>query len=299
MRSMLERAALTVAGSSSERRTQMPRCHVGTENGSAIEIHYEDHGAGRPVVLIHGYPLSGRAWDKQVAVLVEAGYRVITYDRRGFGKSSQPAVGYDYDTFAADLNTLLEYLDLRDAVLVGHSMGTGEVTRYLGRYGSARVAKGVLVSPIPPYLLQTSDNSDGVPQSVFDGFAQAARADTPAWMKGFLDTFYNIDTLRGTLISDQAYQTSWNLAVAASATAAVACIGTWATDFRDDLSQIDVPVLVVQGDADQILPLDKTGKRLPGLIKNVQLVVIEGGPHAIAWTHAVQVNTALLDFLRS
>ena len=277
----------------------MPTVTVGRENSSDIEIYYEDHGAGQPVVLIHGYPLSGRAWDKQVPVLLEAGYRVITYDRRGFGKSSQPVVGYDYDTFAADLNTLLEYLDLRCAVLVGHSMGTGEVTRYLGRYGSARVAKGVLVSPIPPYLLQTSDNPDGVPQSLFDGFAQAARADTPAWMKGFLDTFYNVDTLRGTLVSDQAFQASWNLAVSASATAAVACIGTWTTDFRDDLPQIDVPVLVVQGDADQVLPLGKTGQRLPGLIKDVQLVVVEGGPHAIAWTHAGQVNTALLDFIRS
>ena len=277
----------------------MPTVNVGTENSADIEIYYEDHGAGQPVVLIHGYPLSGRAWDKQVPVLLEAGYRVITYDRRGFGKSSQPASGYDYDTFAADLNTLLEYLDLRDAVLVGHSMGTGEVTRYLGRYGSARVAKGVLVAPIPPYLLQTADNPDGVPQSLFDGFAQAARADTPAWMKGFLDTFYNMDALRGTLVSDQAWQASWNLAVTASATAAVACIGTWTTDFRDDLPEIDVPMLVIQGDADQVLPLDKTGQRLPALIKDVQLTVIEGGPHAIPWTHADQVNTALLDFLRT
>ena len=277
----------------------MPTVTVGQENSSDIEIYYEDHGAGQPVVLIHGYPLSGRAWDKQVPVLLEAGYRVITYDRRGFGKSSQPVVGYDYDTFAADLNTLLEHLDLRDAVLAGHSMGTGEVTRYLGRYGPARVAKGVLVSPIPPYLLQAGDNPDGVPQSLFDGFAQAARADTPAWMNGFLGNFYNIDTLRGTLVSDQAFQASWNLAVTASATAAVACIATWATDFRDDLPKIDVPVLVIQGDADQVLPLDKTGKRLPGLIKDVNLVVIEGGPHAIPWTHADQVNTALLDFLRA
>jgi pimeloyl-ACP methyl ester carboxylesterase len=277
----------------------MPTVTVGRENSAGIEIYYEDHGAGQPVVLIHGYPLSGRAWDKQVPVLLEAGHRVITYDRRGFGQSSQPAAGYDYDTFAADLNTLLEYLDVRDAVLVGHSMGTGEVTRYLGHYGSARVAKGVLVAPIPPYLLQAGDNPDGVPQSLFDGFTQAARADTPAWMKGFLDTFYNIDTLRGTLISDQAFQASWNLAVTASATAAVACIPTWATDFRDDLPQIDVPILVVQGDADQVLPLGKTGERLPGLIKDVQLTVVEGGPHAIPWTHAGQVNTALLNFIRS
>jgi len=160
---------------------------VGQENNTDIEIYYEDHGAGQPVVLIHGYPLSGRAWDRQLPVLLEAGHRVITYDRRGFGQSSQPVVGYDYDTFAADLHTLLDYLDLHDAVLVGHSMGTGEVTRYLGSYGSARVAKGVLISPIPPYLLQADDNPDGVPGSVFDGFAAAAAADTPAWMKTFLD----------------------------------------------------------------------------------------------------------------
>src|SRR6266567_2992793 len=199
---------------------QVPYMNVGQENSGSIELYYEDHGSGSPVVLIHGYPLSGRAWDKQVPVLLEAGHRVITYDRRGFGDSSQPTVGYDYDTFAADLNTLMDTLDLHEAVLVGHSMGTGEVTRYLGRYGSARVAKGVLVSPIPPYLLQAGDNPDGVPHSLFDGFAQAARADTPAWMKGFLDTFYNIDTLRGTLVSDQAWQASWNLATTASATAA-------------------------------------------------------------------------------
>jgi non-heme chloroperoxidase len=277
----------------------MPAVTVGQENNADVEIYYEDHGAGQPVVLIHGYPLSGRAWDKQVPVLLDAGYRVITYDRRGFGKSSQPAAGYDYDTFAADLHTLLEDLDLHDVILAGHSMGTGEVTRFLGRYGSARVAKGVLISPIPPYLLQAGDNPDGVPQSLFDGFTQAARADTPAWMKGFLDNFYNFDTLRGTLVSDQAFQASWNLAVSASAIAAVACIATWTTDFRDDLPEIDIPMLVIHGDADQVLPLDKTASRLPGLIKDVQLVVVEGGPHAIPWTHADQVNTALLDFLRA
>ena len=277
----------------------MPKVTVGRENSADIEIHYEDHGAGQPVVLIHGYPLSGRAWDKQVPVLLEAGHRVITYDRRGFGQSSRPAVGYDYDTFAADLDSLVERLDLRNAVLAGHSMGTGEVTRYLSTYGSARVAKGVLVSPIPPFLLQTSDNPDGVPQSLFDGFVQAAQADMPAWMKGFLDNFYNVDSLRGTMVSDEAYRSSWNLAATASATAAVACIPTWATDFRADLPKIKVPMLVVQGDADRVLPLDKTGKRLPDLINDLQLVVIEGGPHAIPWTHADQVNTALLEFLRS
>jgi non-heme chloroperoxidase len=214
-----------------------------------------------------------------------------------FGKSSQPVSGYDYDTFAADLHAVLSYLDVREAVIVGHSMGTGEVTRYLGTYGSARIAKGVLVSPIPPFLLETPDNPEGLPAGLFDGFIQAARADTPAWMKGFLDNFYNIDTLGGTLVSEQAYQTSLNLAVTASATAAVACIPTWETDFRADLPKIEVPMLVIDGDADRVLPYDKTGRRLPGLIKDMQLVTIEGGPHAIAWTHADQVNRALLDFL--
>ena len=275
----------------------MPYVNVGTENSGAIELYYEDHGSGPPVVLIHGYPLSGRAWDKQVPVLLDMGCRVITYDRRGFGKSSQPVTGYDYDTFAADLNALMEKLDLRNAVIVGHSMGTGEVTRYLGTYGSGRVAKGVLISPIPPFLLHSDSNPEGLPASLFEGFIQSAKADTPAWMKGFLDNFYNMDVLGGTLVSDQAFQASFNLAVAASGTAAVACVPTWETDFRGDLPKIDVPMLVIQGDADRVLPFDKTGKRLPDLIKNVQLVVIEGGPHAIAWTHADQVNRALYQFL--
>jgi non-heme chloroperoxidase len=275
----------------------MPYVTVGKENSGTIDLYYEDHGAGTPVVLIHGYPLSGRAWDKQVPVLMQAGHRVITYDRRGFGKSSQPTTGYDYDTFAADLKVLLDTLDLRDVVLVGHSMGTGEVTRYLGMYGSERVKKGVLVSPIPPFLLQADDNPEGLPKSLFDGFMQTARADTPAWMKGFLDNFYNIDVFGGTLVSDQAYQVSLSVATSASATAAVACIPTWETDFREDLPAIDVPMLVIQGDADRILPYPNTGQRLPGTMKDMELMVIEGGPHAIAWTHADRLNRALLDFI--
>ncbi|TML88902.1 MAG: alpha/beta hydrolase [Actinobacteria bacterium] len=275
----------------------MSYLRVGKENSASIDLYYEDHGSGAPVVLIHGYPLSGRAWDKQVPVLLEAGRRVITYDRRGFGKSSQPTSGYDYDTFAADLNVLMDKLDLEDATLVGHSMGTGEVTRYLGAYGSARVARAVLVSPIAPFLLETDDNPEGLPGSLFEGFMEAAKADTPAWMKGFLDNFYNMNELGGTLVSDQAFQASWNLATAASAVAAVACIPTWETDFRDDLPKIDVPVLVVHGNADRVLPFPNTAKRLPNLIKEVELVVIEGGPHAISWTHADQVDNALLQFI--
>jgi len=275
----------------------MPYITVGHENSGSIDLYYEDHGSGTPMVLIHGYPLSGRAWDKQVPVLMRAGHRVITYDRRGFGKSSQPTSGYDFDTFAADLRTLMDELDLRHVTLVGHSMGTGEVTRYLGTYGSGRVEKAVLVSPIPPFLLQADDNPEGLPGSLFDGFTRAAIADSPAFLKGFLDGFYNMDVYAGTLVSEQAFQASWNLASTMSATAAVACIQTWETDFRQDLPKIDVPVLVVQGDADRILPLEKSGKRLPGLIKDVKLAVIDGGPHAISWTHADQVNEALLEFI--
>src|SRR5262245_53335135 len=244
----------------------MPYVNVGTENSGAIELYYEDHGSGPPVVLIHGYPLSGRAWDKQVPVLLDDGCRVIAYDRRGFGQSSKPAGGYDYDTFAADLNALMEALDLRDVTLVGHSMGTGEVTRYLGRYGSARVAKGVLISPIPPFLLQTPDNPEGLPASLFDGFMQSARQDTPAWLKGFLENFYNYDKFRGTLVSEEAFQSSWNIAATMSAIAAVACVPTWETDFRADLTRIDVPMLVIQGDDDRVLPYPNTGKRLPAML---------------------------------
>jgi non-heme chloroperoxidase len=275
----------------------MPHIKVGQENSGAVDLYFEDHGSGRPVVLIHGYPLSGRAWDRQVPVLLADGFRVITYDRRGFGKSSHPATGYDYDTFAADLRALVTTLDLYDVTLVGHSMGTGEVTRYVGRFGSERIASGVLVSPLPPFLLQTADNPDGVPKSVFDGFIQAARQDTPAWMKGFLDTFYNVDKLRGSLVSDQAYQASWNLAATASAIAAVACISTWETDFRADLADIDVPMLAIHGTDDDVLPFAKTTARLPEMIEDLLVVEIDNGPHAIAWTHADEVNSSLQKFL--
>jgi len=270
---------------------------VGQENSTPIEIHYEDHGSGQPVVLIHGYPLNGASWEKQERVLLGAGYRVITYDRRGFGKSSQPTVGYDYDTFAADLNTLLEHLDLNDVVLVGFSMGTGEVTRYLGTYGSARVAKAALLGAIPPFLLKTEDNPEGVDQAVFDGIKAAVVADRPAYFKDFLDNFYNVDVLGGTRISEQAWQNSFAVAIAASPHAAYACVDSWLTDFRGDLPKFDVPTLLVHGDADRILPYAATAARLPGLIKDLEVVTVEGGPHNIAWTHPDEVNDALLAFL--
>jgi non-heme chloroperoxidase len=275
----------------------MPYVNVGQENSGSIDLYYEDHGTGTPIVLIHGYPLSGHSWEKQERVLLEAGYRVITYDRRGFGASSQPTVGYDYDTFAADLHALVEKLNLLDMVLVGFSMGTGEVIRYLGSYGSARVRKAALLAPIPPFLLKTADNPEGVDQSVFDGIMAAIVADRPAYLKAFLDDFYNVDKLGGTRISDQAWQLSFNVAVGASATATLACVRTWLTDFRRDLPKINLPMLVVQGDEDRILPIDSTGRRLPNLIKDVRFIEVAGGPHNIGWTHPEEVNKALLDFL--
>lgn len=276
----------------------MPYVTVGQENSASIDIYYEDFGAGQPVVLIHGFPLSGHSWEKQVGVLLKEGYRVITYDRRGFGDSSQPSFGYDYDTFAADLDTLMTKLDLRNAVLVGFSMGTGEVTRYLGKYGSERVNKAVLMGPVPPFLLETDDNPEGVPQSVFDGVMKAIVEDRPAYLSAFLKDFFNVDVFLGDRISNEAIQASWNVAAGASAKATLDCVPSWLTDFRNDLPRIDVPTLIIHGDADRLLPLEATAARLPQLIKDSRLVVIPDGPHAINWTHADQVNPVLLDFLK-
>jgi non-heme chloroperoxidase len=276
----------------------MPYVTVGKENSATIDIYYEDFGVGQPIVLIHGFPLSGHSWEKQVAVLLEAGYRVITYDRRGFGNSSQPSFGYDYDTFAEDLNTLITKLDLRDVVLVGFSMGTGEVTRYLGKYGSDLVSKAVLMAPVPPFLLKTDDNPEGVDRSVFDGIIKSIVEDRPAYLSAFLKDFFNVDVFLGDRISKEAIQMSWNVAAAASAKGTLDCVPSWLTDFRDDLPRIDVPTLIIHGDADRILPFESTAARLPQLIKDSRLVVIPGGPHAINWTHADRVNSALLDFLK-
>ncbi|MFC0534116.1 alpha/beta fold hydrolase [Phytohabitans kaempferiae] len=275
----------------------MPRVKVGAENGGDIEIYYEDHGQGQPVVLIHGYPLNGRSWERQHRELLDAGYRVIAYDRRGFGESSRPSLGYDYDTFAGDLNTLMERLDLSDAVLVGFSMGTGEVTRYLGKYGSARVRRAALLGAIPPFLLKTDDNPEGVDGQVFEELKNAALADRYAYFKQFFDNFYNTDKLAPERISDQAFQASFNVAADASPWASYACIDAWLTDFRDDVANIDVPVLVVHGTEDRILPFPATAQRLPALLKDVRLVPIEGGPHNVGWTHPEEVNPALLGFL--
>ncbi|MBO4207138.1 alpha/beta fold hydrolase [Micromonospora echinofusca] len=275
----------------------MPFITVGAENSAPIDIYYEDHGSGQSVVLIHGFPFSTASWEKQVAALLPAGYRTIAYDRRGFGNSSQPASGYDYDTFAADLDTILTELDLRDVVLVGHSMGTGEITRYLGSYGSGRISRAVLLSPIPPYLLKTPDNPQGVERSLFDGFMQAIRDDRFAYLTSFCDSFFNYRQNRGRLVSEEAYRAHWNVGAQASAIGTLACVEAWLTDFRDDVSRIDVPVLIVQGDDDQVLPYPVTGQRLQPMLPGSRLVTLKGAPHSIPWTNADDVNREILAFV--
>jgi pimeloyl-ACP methyl ester carboxylesterase len=275
----------------------MPYITVGKENSGNIDLYYEDHGSGMPVVLIHGYPLSGASWEKQVAVLLAAGHRVITYDRRGFGRSSQPTTGYNYDTFAEDLRKVVTHLDLRDFALTGFSMGGGEVARYLGKYGSKGVTKAVFLSSVPPYLLKTPDNPDGVDGSVFEGIQKAVSADRYAFFTDFFKNFYNTDLLLGKRVSEQAVQASWNIAAGASATASLACVAAWHEDFRKDLAQIDIPTLVMHGDADRILPIAASGRRTAQLIKGARMVVVKDGPHCITWTHADEVNRELLEFL--
>jgi non-heme chloroperoxidase len=276
----------------------MPYVNVGKENSGDIELYFEDHGSGDPVVLIHGYPLSGASWEKQIPILLAEGHRVITYDRRGFGKSSQPTSGYNYDTFAEDLHKLVTHLKLRTFALAGFSMGGGEVARYLGKYGSKSVSKAVFIGAVAPFLLKTPDNPEGVDGTVFDGIQKAVVADRYAFFTEFFKNFYNTDLLLGKRVSEQAIQASWNTAASASATASLACVPTWHEDFREDLKRIDVPTLVIHGDADRIVPISASGLRTAKLVKGARLFVVKDGPHCVTWTHADEVNRELVDFLR-
>jgi len=271
---------------------------VGQENSTSIEIYYEDHGSGSPVVLIHGWPLSGASWEKQTAALLAAGHRVITYDRRGFGRSSKPAVGYNYDTFASDLNAVLSKLNLQKVDLVGFSMGTGEVTRYIGKYGSNRVRKAVLIGTLGPYLVKAADNPEGVETSVFDGIKAAIKADRPAFLLDFLHNFYNYDVTGGKLVSEHVVEDNWNVAAQASAIGTLKCVDSWVEDFRKDILSNDVPTLIMHGDADRVLPPDATSRRQARMIKDVKFVELQGGPHGVLWTHADRVNSELVSFLK-
>lgn len=277
----------------------MATLSVGTENDQPIELYYTDHGAGRPVVLIHGWPLSGRSWEAQERPLIEAGYRVIAYDRRGFGQSSQPWEGYDYDTFAADLAALLDHLDLTEVTLVGLSMGGGEVVRYLARYGSGRVAQAVLASAVPPYLYQADDNPDGgLDDATVDGFVEAAWGDRMGFLDEFMTGFFSVgDELK---VSEQQRQFALGLAALASPKATADCITAFArTDFRADLAAIDVPTLVIHGAADATVPLEVSGRRSAEAIRDARLVVIDDAPHGVTVSHPEQWNAAVLEFLRA
>ena len=276
----------------------MPYITVGKENSGDIDLYYEDHGSGSPVVLIHGYPLDGRAWERQERALIANGFRVITYDRRGFGKSSMPATGYDYDTFAADLNALVEELDLRNFHIAGHSMGGGEVARYLGKYGTGRVRKAAIISGIPPYLLKTPQTPQGVPQEVFDQLAAGVTADRFAFFTEWNKNFFNLDKTLGSRISAEAVQNAWNTAVSASPAGSIACVPAWHTDFRADLPKIDIPVLVMHGTEDRVLPIEACGPRTHELIPGSTYVPVEGASHGLCWTHAEQINEALLRFFK-
>jgi len=274
----------------------MPYITVGKENSGNVDLYYEDHGSGTPVVLIHGWPLSGASWEKQVRALTDAGHRVITYDRRGFGKSGRPMLGYDYDTLAGDLDMLLTKLNLKDVMLAGFSMGGGEVARYLGKFNSKRVKKAALISAVTPFLLKTPDNPAGVEKKVFDGIQKAIREDRPAFLTQFLANFYNLDEYLGKRISEEVVRLSWMIAAGASPRGTHDCVSSWQTDFRKDLAKVTIPVLVVHGDSDRICPLEATGKPAAGAIRDSRLIVIKGGPHGLNWTHAGELDDALVEF---
>jgi non-heme chloroperoxidase len=275
----------------------MSTIKVGQENSQPIEIYYEDHGSGSPVVLIHGWPLNGDAWEKQTAALLAAGHRVITYDRRGSGRASKPAVGYNYDTFAADLNTLLNILNVTGVSLVGHSMGTGEITRYIGKYGTTRLRKVVLIGTLGPYLVKAPDNPEGIDASVFSGIKAGIKADRPATLTEFLKNFYSVGGADGKRASDRVIEANWVVAIGASPIATVACVDAWIEDFRNDIARNDLPTMIIHGGDNRILPADVTARLQVKLIKGAELIEIKGGSHGIPWTRAEEINNELVKFL--
>ena len=273
--------------------------YVTASSAPTTEIYYQDIGEGRPVVLIHGWPLSHRMWESQINALTAAGYRCIAYDRRGFGESGRPTGGYDYDTFASDLNDLITALDLRDVTLAGFSMGGGEVARYIGRYGSARVSRTMLLGAITPFLLKTKDNPDGVDQSVFDGMVEGVTKDRIAFLEQFFPNFYNADKKYDDVSADLIPFSKW-IAWGASPIGTKQCIVAFGTtDFRDDLKKFTMPTLIAHGDQDRIVPFDVSGKLAHKLIDGSRLKVFKGAPHGFAATHAAKLNALMLEFLGS
>jgi non-heme chloroperoxidase len=289
--------ALQVKSRITKESDAMSSVNVGQENSTPIDLYYEDHGSGLPVVLIHGWPLNGDAWEKQTAALLAAGHRVITYDRRGFGRSSKPGTSYNYDTFAADLDVLLNKLDLTNVSLVGHSMGTGEITRYIGKYGTKRLRKAVLIGTLGPYLVKAPDNPEGIDASVFSGIQAGIKADRPVAMMEFLKNFYSVGGPDGKLVSERVMQANWTVAIGASPIGTVACVDAWIEDFRKDIDRNDIATMIIHGDDDRILPIDVTARRQAKMIKNVKFIEIKGGSHGLLWTHAEEINTELVKFI--
>lgn len=268
-----------------------------SSNKKTIKLHYQDNGIGQPIVLIHGWPLSERSWEMQEAILIEHGYRVIKYDRRGFGNSCKPIDGYDYNTLTQDLNEILTQLDLKKAVLVGFSMGAGEVARYIGDYGTSRLDKAIFISGITPFLLKTDNNPAGVPKNIFEDMKKAIKQDRPLFLQSFLNDFFNQGLMGLKDVSPAVIKFNWNIACLSSPIATVKCIDAWLEDFRDNLEKCDIPVLVIHGDSDKIVPYNSSGLRMKNYVNNCTTVTISGGPHGILISHALEVNEALVSFL--
>ncbi|CUB41608.1 bromoperoxidase [Bacillus cereus] len=277
----------------------MAKITVGTENQAPIEIYYEDHGTGKPVVLIHGWPLSGQSWEYQVPALVEAGYRVITYDRRGFGKSSQPWEGYEYDTFTSDLHQLLEQLELQNVTLVGFSMGGGEVARYISTYGTDRIEKVVFAGAVPPYLYKSEDHPEGaLDDATIETFKSGVINDRLAFLDEFTKGFFAAGD-RTDLVSESFRLYNWDIAAGASPKGTLDCITAFSkTDFRKDLEKFNIPTLIIHGDSDATVPFEYSGKLTHEAIPNSKVALIKGGPHGLNATHAKEFNEALLLFLK-
>jgi pimeloyl-ACP methyl ester carboxylesterase len=270
---------------------------VGQENSTPIEIYYEDHGSGPPIVLLSGWPLDSRAWEPQLLPLLQAGRRVILLDRRGFGQSSRPTEGYDFDTLAADLDGVLTQLDLRDVTLVGFSLGTGEVARYIGGYGTERLKACVFIESLAPSFVKSEENPKGVDRAAVDGVRQAILDDRAAWLTGLLGDFLNLDDYLGDRVSKDTVHTMWNAGAGASPYATWACPLTWLDDYAEDIKRIDIPTLILHGTADRILSVEGQGRRLHAALPDAHYVEIEGGPHVMCVTHAAEVNRELLAFL--
>jgi non-heme chloroperoxidase len=270
---------------------------VGQENSTSIELYYEDHGSGPAVVLLSGWPLDSRSWEPQVHALLEAGHRVVVYDRRGFGQSSRPTEGYNFDTLADDLNTLLTEIDLREATLIGFSLGTGELARYIGRYGTERLKSCVFIESLAPSFVKSDENPNGVDHATVDTVRQAILDDRPAWLTGLLGDFLNLDDYLGTRVSEETVRNNWNAGAGASPVATWACVLTWLEDFHQDITRIDIPTLILHGTADRILSIDGQGRRLHAALPDARYVEVDGGPHVMCVSHAAEVNRELIAFL--